>query len=167
MLYAWYMFDMLTPMLYIFVWPKRWGATRGKGLAHVPIVEFKALDQVYRVCIAHGMFGKEIHECTPISMGHVDMSGESYLHAPDWGSKWGNCSQMVPIICILNQTRISWVSIEIYYHDNFVFGHIFMFLTSIFAHFCFLCTSLVSKQQKAYGESNHGMLFICWHMLRS
>ena len=38
---------------------------------------------------------------------------------------------MVPIICILNHARISWVSIEIYYHDNFVFGHIFMFLTSI------------------------------------
>ena len=37
-------FDMLTPMLYIFVWPKRWGATRDKGIAHVPIVEFKALD---------------------------------------------------------------------------------------------------------------------------
>ena len=36
--------DMLTPMLYIFVWPKRWRATRDKGLAHVPIVEFKALD---------------------------------------------------------------------------------------------------------------------------
>ena len=37
-------FDVLTPMLYIFVWPKRWGATRDKGFAHVPIVEFKALD---------------------------------------------------------------------------------------------------------------------------
>ena len=68
---------------------------------------------------------------------------------------------MVPIICILNHSRISWVSIEIYYHDNFVFGHIFMFLTSIFAHFCVLCTYLVGKQQEAYGESNHGMLFIC------
>ena len=68
--------DMLTPMLYIFVLPKRWGATRGKGFAHVPIVEFKALDEVYRVCIARGMFGKEIHECTPIFMGYVDMSGE-------------------------------------------------------------------------------------------
>ena len=68
--------DMLTPMLYIFVWPKRWGVTRDKGFAHIRIVEFKALDQVYRVCIAHGMFGKEIHECTPIFMGHVDMSGE-------------------------------------------------------------------------------------------
>ena len=44
MLYAWCMFDMLTPMLYIFVWPKRWGAIRDKGFAHVPIVEFKALD---------------------------------------------------------------------------------------------------------------------------
>ena len=74
---------------------------------------------------------------------------------------------MVPNICILNHARISWVSIEIYYHDNFVFGHIFMFLTSIVAHFCILCTCLVGKQQEAYGESNHGMLFICWHMLWS
>ena len=74
---------------------------------------------------------------------------------------------MVPIICVLNHERISWVSIEIYYHDNFVFGHIFMFLTSIFAHFCVLCTQLVGKQQEAYGESNHRVLFICWHMLWS
>ena len=44
---------------------------------------------------------------------------------------------MVLIICVSNHERISWVSIEIYYHDNFVFGHIFMFLTSIFAHFVF------------------------------
>ena len=66
---------------------------------------------------------------------------------------------MVPIICVLNHERISWVSIEIYYHDNFVFGHIFMFLTSMFAHFCVLCTYLVGNQQEAYGESNHGMLF--------
>ena len=43
-LYAWYMFDMLTPMLYIFVWSKRWGAIRDKGFAHVPIVRIKALD---------------------------------------------------------------------------------------------------------------------------
>ena len=74
--------DMLVPMLYIFMWPKRWGATRDKGFAHVPIVEFKALDQVYRVCIAHGMFGKVIHECTPIFMGHVDMSGEGTSMCP-------------------------------------------------------------------------------------
>ena len=44
MLYAWYMFDMLTPMLYIFVWLTRGEAIRDKGFAHVPIVEFKALD---------------------------------------------------------------------------------------------------------------------------
>ena len=74
---------------------------------------------------------------------------------------------MVPIICVLNHERISWVSREIYYHDNFVFGHIFVFLTSFLAHFCVLCTYLVCKQQEAYGESNHGMLFICWHMLWS
>ena len=74
---------------------------------------------------------------------------------------------MVPIICILNHARISWVSIEIYYHDNFGFGHIFMFLTSICAHFWVLCTYPGGKQQETYGESNHGMLFICWHMLWS
>ena len=37
-------FDMLTSMLYIFVWRKGWGATRDKNFAHVPTVEFKALD---------------------------------------------------------------------------------------------------------------------------
>ena len=100
-------------------------------------------------------------------MGHVDMSGEGISMRTDWGSKWGNCSQMDPIICILNHARISWVSIEIYYHDNFVFRHIFMFLSSIFTHFCVLCTYLVGKQLEAYGESNHGILFICWYMLRS
>ena len=47
------------------------------------------------------------------------------------------------IISVLNHERISWVSIEIYYHGNFVFGHIFMFLTSIYAHFCVLCAQLV------------------------
>ena len=36
--------DMITPMLYIFVWLKRCGATSDKGFAHVRIVEFKALD---------------------------------------------------------------------------------------------------------------------------
>ena len=74
---------------------------------------------------------------------------------------------MIPIICVLNHERISLVSIEIYYHDNFVFGHICMFLTSILAHFRVLCTYLVGKQQEAYGGSNHGMLFKCWHMLWS
>ena len=50
---------------------------------------------------------------------------------------------MVPIISVLNREQISWVSIEIYYHDNFVFGHISMFLTSIYAHFCVSCAQLV------------------------
>ena len=42
---------------------------------------------------------------------------------------------MVPIICVLNHERISWVSIEIYYHDNFVFGHIFMVFDLNFCSF--------------------------------
>ena len=74
---------------------------------------------------------------------------------------------MVPIIRVLNHERIAWVSIDIYYHDNLVFGHIFMCLTSIFAHFCVLCTYLVSEQLEAYGKSNRGTLFIYWHMLWS
>ena len=49
---------------------------------------------------------------------------------------------MVPIICVLNHEQISWVSIEIYYHDNFVFGHIFIFLTSILCSFLyFMCST--------------------------
>ena len=72
---------------------------------------------------------------------------------------------MIPIICVLNPERISLVNIEIYYHDNFVFGQVFMFLTSMFAHFCVLCPYLAGKQQEAYGESNHGMLFKCWRLL--
>ena len=49
---------------------------------------------------------------------------------------------MVPIICVLNHERISWVSIEICYHDNFVFGHIFIFLTSMLCSFWyFMCST--------------------------
>ena len=61
--------DMLTPMLYIFVWPKRWGAIRDKGFAHVSIVEFKVLDQVYRVCIAHVCLAKRSMSALPFSWG--------------------------------------------------------------------------------------------------
>ena len=37
-------FDMLTPMLYISVCRKIYGVIRGKGLAHVPMVNSMALD---------------------------------------------------------------------------------------------------------------------------
>ena len=50
---------------------------------------------------------------------------------------------MVPSNCVLNHMLIPWVSEVIYYCDNFVFGHIFMFLTSFYAHFCILCAQLV------------------------
>ena len=73
---------------------------------------------------------------------------QRYLHAPDWGSKWRNCSQMVPIICVLNHEWISWVSIEIYYHDNFVFGHICMFLTSILLTFAFCVHTWSANSEK-------------------
>ena len=37
-------FDMLTPMLYISVGRKTYGVIRGKGFAHVPIMNSIALD---------------------------------------------------------------------------------------------------------------------------
>ena len=72
------------------------------------------------------MFGKEIHECTPIFMEHVDMSGEGISMRPIGDPSGG----IVRKWFVLNHERISWVSIEIYYRDNFVFGIICMFLTS-------------------------------------
>ena len=84
-----------------------------------------------------------------------------------WGSNWGDRLQMVPNRRVLNHGLIPWVSEVIYYCNYLEFGIICMFLTSIFAHFCVLFTYLVGKQQEAYGESNHGMLFICCYMLWS
>ena len=61
--------DMLTPMLYIFVWPKRWGAIRDKGFAHVPIVEFKALDQVTAYVLLMVCLTKRSMGALPFSWG--------------------------------------------------------------------------------------------------
>ena len=61
--------DMLTPMLYIFVWPKRWGAIRDKGFAHVPIVEFKALDQSTAYVLLMVCLAKRSMSALPFSWG--------------------------------------------------------------------------------------------------
>ena len=47
-------FEMLTPMLYITVFRKTYRVLRGKGFAHVPIVNSIALHQVYRSYSACG-----------------------------------------------------------------------------------------------------------------
>ena len=60
-----------------------------------------------------------------------------------WGSKWGDCLQMVPSNCVLNDMLIPWLSEVIYYCDDFGFGNIGMFLTSFYAHFCILCAQPV------------------------
>ena len=83
-------FDMLTPMLYIFVGRKIYGVIRGKGFALVPMVSSIALDQVYRSYSAcgraygathkrqyqfshfHGACWEEVRRCP---------------HASIWGSK--------------------------------------------------------------------------------
>ena len=49
------------------------------------------------------------------------------LYASMWGSKWGNCSQMVPSNCVLNHMLIPRVSEVIYYCDYLEFGNISMF----------------------------------------
>ena len=64
-------------------------------------------------------------------------------HASMWGSKWGDCLQMVPSNCVLNHMLIPWVSEVIYYCDYLEFGNICMFLTSFDAHFCILCAQMV------------------------
>ena len=65
------------------------------------------------------------------------------FYASMWGSKWGDCSQMVPRCCALNHMLIPWVSKVICYSDYFGFGFICMFLTSFYAHSCILCAQLV------------------------
>ena len=60
-----------------------------------------------------------------------------------WGSKWGDCLQMVPSNSVLNVMWIPWVSQVIYYCDYFEFGFICMFLTSFYAYFCIFCAQLV------------------------
>ena len=64
-------------------------------------------------------------------------------YASIWGSKWGDCLQMVLNNCVLNHMLIPWVSEVIYYCNYLEFGIICMFLTSFYAHFCVLCAQLV------------------------
>ena len=65
------------------------------------------------------------------------------FYASMLGFKWGDCLQMVPSNCVLNDMWISWVSEVIYFCDYFEFGIICMFLTSFHAHFCISCAQLV------------------------
>ena len=60
-----------------------------------------------------------------------------------WGSKWGDCLQIVLSSCVLNHMLIPWVSEVLYYCDYFEFGNICMFLAAFYAHFCILCAQLV------------------------
>ena len=60
-----------------------------------------------------------------------------------WGSKWGDCLQIVRIYCVSNHMLIPWVGEVIYYCDYFGFGNSGMLLTSFYAHFCILYAQLV------------------------
>ena len=61
-----------------------------------------------------------------------------------WGSKWGDCLQMVPSKFVLNHMLIPWESEVIYYCDYFGVGFVCMFLGSFYAHFYISWAQLVS-----------------------
>ena len=139
-------FAMLTPILYISVCRKICGVIRGKGFTHVPMVSSIALDSVYRTygaCgKAYGATHKRHYQCSHFH-GACREEVRRCPYASMWGSKWGDCSQMVPSNSVLNHMLIPLVSEVIYYCDYFEFGFICMFLTSFYAHFCILCAQLV------------------------
>ena len=139
-------FAMLTPILYISGRRKIHGVARGKGFAHVLLVCSIAPDRVYRTYSAcgkaygathnlqyqfshfHGACREEVRRCPYASM---------------WGSKWGDCSQMVQRNCVLNHMLIPWVSEVVYYCDYLEYSNVCMSFTSFYAHFCILCAQLV------------------------
>ena len=82
----------------------------------------------YQFSHFHGACWEEVRRCP---------------YAFKWGSKWGDCLQMVPSNCALNHMLIPWLSEVIYYCNHLEFGIICMFLTSFYAHFCILCAQLV------------------------
>ena len=73
-------------------------------------------------------------------LGHVDTSGEG-IYGPIGDPSGGIVRKWFQSF-VIEPCAESWVSIEIYYHDNFVFGHICMFDLN-YAHFCVLCAQLV------------------------
>ena len=91
----------------------------------------------YQLSHFHGACWEEVRRCPYASM---------------WGSKWGDCLQMVPSNCVLNHMLKPWLSEVIYYCDYFGFGIICIFLTSFYAHFCiyvlnWLANSKVPRDQ--------------------
>ena len=139
-------FAMLMPMLYISVCRKICGVIRRKSFAHVPMGSSIALDQVYRTYSASGKAYRETDK-RHYQFSHFHGACREEVprcpYASMWGSKWGDCSQMVRSNCVLNHMLIPWVSEVIYYCDSLGFGNICMFLTSLYAHFCILCAQLV------------------------
>ena len=142
-------FDMLTAMLYISGCRKIYGVIRGKGLAHVSMVNSIAIDQVYRSYSACGRAYGATHKRHYQFSHFPGVCWEEVQRCPYvsmWGSKSGHCLKMVPSNCVLNHMLIPWVREVIYYCNYLEFGIICMFLTSFYAHFCVLCAQLVGLQ---------------------
>ena len=139
-------FDMLTPMLYISACRKIYGVIRGKGFAHVSMVNSIALDSVYHSYSACGRAYEATHK-RQYQFSHFHGACWEEVrrcpYASIWGSKWGDCLQMVPSNLVLSHRLTPWVSEVIYYCNYLEFGIICMFLTSFYAHFGVLCAQLV------------------------
>ena len=125
-------FAMLTPMLYISVCRKICGVMGGKGFAYVLMVSYIALEQVYRTYSECGKAYEATHK-RHYQFSHFHGACREEVrgcpYASMWGSKWGDCLQMVRSNCVLNHMLIPWVSEVIYYCDYLEFSNICMFLT--------------------------------------
>ena len=82
----------------------------------------------YQFSHFHGACWEEVRRCPNASI---------------WGSKWGDCLQLVRSNCVLSHRLTPSMSEVIYYCNYLEFGIICMFLTSFYAPFCILCAQLV------------------------
>ena len=86
-------------------------------LHHVPMVSSIVLDYVYCTYSAHGKPYKATHK-RHFQFSHFHAACREEVrrcdHASIWGSKWGDCSQMVRDNSVLNHMLIPWVSEGIY-----------------------------------------------------
>ena len=82
-------FDMLTLMLYISVCKKIYGVIRGKGLAHVIMVNSIALDQVYRSYSARGRTYRATHK-RQYQFSHFHGACREEVRRWPYASMWGS-----------------------------------------------------------------------------
>ena len=153
MLYAWYVLRYAHAFLYISGCRKIHGVARGKGFAHVLMVSSIAPDQVYRTYSACGKaYGATHKRHDQFSHFHRACREEVRRcpYASMWGSKWGNCSQIVPSNCVLNHMLIPWVSEVIYYCDYLHFSNILLYFMCSTGRLTVKCLEICELWYAAY-----------------